>query len=284
MAHNNNLLLDEYPLMVLPSLAKAIGLNEALMLQQVHYWLLNNKRNKKQDYCIDGKWWVKASYTKWQRDNFPFWSAKTIQRIVTSLQKQGLLQWLQPNKATGDMAKWYTIDYTHLDKLSIPSGQDVLMDEDKLSIPIGTDSPNLLEETNKETKETISASADAGSVDASKKPMSMYDAIKEVWEYEEGRNGDMQKMLQGNATKKGFKEYNVKPAVTPDELIAWRNWYKRNNPNLSLVEDHGKVQNSILKYRRAQEKKVIQMPASTGDFVSPGLEPLITIPEASNDA
>lgn len=33
------LLINEPPLQVLPTLAKTIGLNEAIVLQQVHYWL-----------------------------------------------------------------------------------------------------------------------------------------------------------------------------------------------------------------------------------------------------
>ena len=36
---SHRLLIDEPPLMVLPSLAAVIGLNEAIMLQQIHYWL-----------------------------------------------------------------------------------------------------------------------------------------------------------------------------------------------------------------------------------------------------
>lgn len=36
----SNLLLNERPLVVLPSLAKELGsLDEAVILQQIHYWL-----------------------------------------------------------------------------------------------------------------------------------------------------------------------------------------------------------------------------------------------------
>ena len=41
---SSKLLIDEPPLQVLPSLALKIGLNEAIILQQVHYWL-NPKLN-----------------------------------------------------------------------------------------------------------------------------------------------------------------------------------------------------------------------------------------------
>ncbi len=40
----NNLLLDEHPLLVMPKLATLIGLNEAIVLQQVHYWLIGKEQ------------------------------------------------------------------------------------------------------------------------------------------------------------------------------------------------------------------------------------------------
>ena len=40
----SKLLINEQPLQVLPSLAEAIGLNQAIALQQVHYWLENARK------------------------------------------------------------------------------------------------------------------------------------------------------------------------------------------------------------------------------------------------
>ncbi|MCP6757123.1 replication protein RepO, partial [Klebsiella pneumoniae] len=56
------LLINEPPLQVLPSLAKAIGLNEALILQQIHYWL-NPKHNQN---LFKGRYWVYNTYEQWQ--------------------------------------------------------------------------------------------------------------------------------------------------------------------------------------------------------------------------
>ncbi len=39
----NKLLIDDYPIRVLPKLAELIGLNEAIILQQMHYWIGNSK-------------------------------------------------------------------------------------------------------------------------------------------------------------------------------------------------------------------------------------------------
>lgn len=107
------LLIDESPLQVLPSLAEKIGLNESILLQQLHYWL------KKSEYFYDGRKWVYNTYEDWQRQ-FSFWSVDTIKRVFLFLEKKGIiLSTSKYNKIKIDRTKWYTIDYDKLNNLSI---------------------------------------------------------------------------------------------------------------------------------------------------------------------
>lgn len=107
----NNLLIDDYPILVLPKLATEIGLNEAIVLQQTHYWL------KKSNHNYDGRRWIYNSYKEWEQ-HFPFWSNATIRRIISSLEKQELLFVGNYNKAGFDNTKWYSIDYLKLEGVS----------------------------------------------------------------------------------------------------------------------------------------------------------------------
>ena len=114
----SNLLIDDYPILVLPRLAEKIGLNEAIVLQQMHYWLKTSNHN------YDGKRWIYNSYPKWI-EQFPFWSESTIKRTITSLEKQELIFVGNYNKAGFDRTKWYSINYDTLDKLvTRASGQN----------------------------------------------------------------------------------------------------------------------------------------------------------------
>ncbi|MBH4736211.1 DnaD domain protein [Staphylococcus aureus] len=113
----NKLLIDDYPIQVLPKLAEAIGLNEAIVLQQIHYWL-NNSKHK-----YDGKTWIFNSYPEWQKQ-FPFWSLITIKRTIYSLEKQNLLLIGNYNKAKFDKTKWYTINYQTIEGMIRPSYQN----------------------------------------------------------------------------------------------------------------------------------------------------------------
>lgn len=105
----SNLLLDERPLIVLPSLAAGLqSLDEAVILQQIHYWI-----EKKQNYR-DGRYWVYNSMGKWMQQ-FPWIKSRTtLTRCFNNLEKKGLLITGNYNKAGFDKTKWYTIDYSAL--------------------------------------------------------------------------------------------------------------------------------------------------------------------------
>lgn len=107
----SRLLLDEPPLVILPQLAVKIGLNEAIALQQVHYWTKGYEVVQSKGHYKKGRYWVYNSYRQWKTDNFPFWSEATIKRTFSELAKKKLILTENLNKDRRDKTKWYTIDY-----------------------------------------------------------------------------------------------------------------------------------------------------------------------------
>ena len=112
----SRLLIDEPPLQVLPSLAREIGLNEAIMLQQIHYWLLKSGNE------FEGAKWFYKTLEEWQTE-FPFWSAMTIRRTLGSLEKQKIIKIGNYNKKKFDKTKWYTIDYQQVNRRYVQNEQ-----------------------------------------------------------------------------------------------------------------------------------------------------------------
>ena len=106
------LLIDEPPLQVLPSLAVAIGLNEALVLQQFHYWLQRSQHEH------DGRKWIYNTFEVWQQQ-FPFWSVRTIKTVIGNLEKTGLVLTGNYNAHSWDRTKWYSIDYDKVRALEL---------------------------------------------------------------------------------------------------------------------------------------------------------------------
>lgn len=113
------LLIDDQPLQVLPSLAESIGLNESLVLQQIH-WLLSRSKKK-----ISGKYWVFNTYEEWRDKHFRFFSLSTVRRTIKNLEDLGLItSTTEFNKMKVDKTKWYTINYEELDNLQIATNKN----------------------------------------------------------------------------------------------------------------------------------------------------------------
>ena len=106
----SKLLIYDNPIMILPKLAQKIGLNEAVMLQQIHYWLVSSQHEK------EGRKWVYNTYKDWQLQ-LPFWSERTIKRSIKSLEDQGYLLSANYNRLKMDKTKWYSINYEKLAEL-----------------------------------------------------------------------------------------------------------------------------------------------------------------------
>lgn len=103
---HTNLLIDDEPLQVLPKLAVAIGLDDAIVVQQLHYWL-NPKR--KAGKVLDGKRWIYNTYAEWRKSNFPFWTEVHIKRLFLSLEKRGIIVSCQP-EGRFSRRKYYRIN------------------------------------------------------------------------------------------------------------------------------------------------------------------------------
>jgi len=140
---SSNILLAEQPLIVVPKLAVLLGLNEALVLQQLHYWV------NKSSNIRDGRRWVYNSITEW-RKQFPFWSTDTVKRTVSKLVNSKLVIKDTFNRSAFDRTLWYTIDYDMLNQKI-----DEKFNTFSSSVPIGANCTNGLEQIETMTSEQI---------------------------------------------------------------------------------------------------------------------------------
>lgn len=102
-----SLLIDDYPLIVLPALAEEIGLNEAIFLQQLNYW----SQPKLNQGIVDeqGRRWIYNSIEAW-REQFRFFTERTLRRTISNLENLGLiLSTLRYKRNPMDRTKSYAI-------------------------------------------------------------------------------------------------------------------------------------------------------------------------------
>lgn len=146
--YQSRFLYHRRQLSIQPQLAEMIGLNEAIVLQQINYWIITNEEQErdKQDkpHYRDGRWWTYNTYDEWKKQ-FPFWSINTIKNTVKSLKKKELIITGTFNKKGYDRTLWYTINYDKLEELEkeyISKVEDMDIDE-----PDEENSPETLDNT-----------------------------------------------------------------------------------------------------------------------------------------
>ena len=111
------LFLDESPLVIQPKLAEVLGLNESIIVQQLHYWI------QKSENVYEGKKWVYNTYADWQKQ-FQFWSERTVIRIFSALEDKGIILSEKIDKKSGKHTKYYTINYDKLDEIITKKDHD----------------------------------------------------------------------------------------------------------------------------------------------------------------
>ena len=218
-------IVDEPSFVVSPSLAGVIGLNEALVLAQLHYWIDRSK------HIIEGRSWVYNTYADWGKQ-FPFWSASTIRRTLASLESRGLIETTSRHNRRGfDNTKWYTINYAIVPViLSRPSVQN-----EQMSCPIQPDA--LVNLSN-----TIPYINDISSSDTAKTPKQAEgypEQFEQFW-------AAYPRKLEKKAALKAWK--NTVKETSPDLLIRAAAGYaehcRRENTAQQYVKHAARFMNS----------------------------------------
>lgn len=207
----SNLLLDERLLIVLPSLAAMLNsLDEAVILQQIHYWI-----EKRQNYR-EGRYWVYNSMENWMQQ-FPWIKSRTtLTRYFNNLEKKGLLITGNYNKAGFDKTKWYTIDYSTLSDFEQRLYRTCTTSDQNLVNGMNrTCTTNTIDYTEITSESTTNKQANAVSADAD-----LSESFNELWNLYPKKQGKKDAFRHYKAWRKKSKDN------TDDYLLRKLNEYK----------------------------------------------------------
>ena len=157
----SKLLINEHPLQALPTLAKLVGLEKAVILQQIQYWISTSSHD------IEGHKWIYNSYTEWSKQ-FPWLTAEGVRYHIRQLEKSGLIVAQEFNKDNRDKTKWYRVDYIELERVlnttdgaldtTDASGKKLRMQAVKSYAPLPeTNTTNTTETTSEKEEEKVSS-------------------------------------------------------------------------------------------------------------------------------
>ena len=136
-------------------IASEIGLHEAIILNQIDYWVkINKDKENNERYYHNKMFWMYMTLDGWH-EQFDYISKKTIQRALKSLKDHNLIHVGKFNLKGYDQTMWYCVNYdtvrnilfqgqnpsknrinTHVDNLTTSCGQFDHMDMDILTTPI----------------------------------------------------------------------------------------------------------------------------------------------------
>ena len=146
VSNSSPLLINESPLQVLPSLAVELGnVNEAIILQQIQYWLKNPKSGR-----VDksGRKYIRDTYEEWHTQ-IPWLSVRSIKERFKSLKNKGIVITSNLNKSRFDRTQWYSIDYDKLNEFMQKDGEVSSSSESEAGSPSESEagSPSESEES-----------------------------------------------------------------------------------------------------------------------------------------
>ena len=87
-------------------IATQYGIEEAIVLENLHFWIEKNKANKK--HRIDGNTWTYNSQEAFTQ-LFPYMNRPKIQRVMVKLEKEGLILRENFNEKKYDKTTWYAL-------------------------------------------------------------------------------------------------------------------------------------------------------------------------------
>lgn len=113
---------------VSPVLAKAIGLNEAIILQKLNDLIELNKNDSR--YLKEGSIWTNQSLAALCEKYFPYMSLSTVKRAISKLKKLNLIKIKRYySEEVKSSTNWYSINYEAVENMIVIENKATEIDE-----------------------------------------------------------------------------------------------------------------------------------------------------------
>ena len=194
--------------------AKEYGVDEAIMVYNLQFWLLKNKASGKNFH--DNHTWTFNSAEAFTI-LFPFWSPKQIRRILKSLESQGVLITGNYNKSKYDKTLWYAFKDENKFLTLCPNGKTEKTErenrKDQTGKPIPDSIPDSKPDSKPDIKEKFTPPTEKEIIDHCLKENLNVDAFKFIKHYEAA---DWK--IKGGTKMKNWKQALVRWHVpTPEQ-------------------------------------------------------------------
>ena len=220
------------------SIANEIGLEEAIILSNIAYWIDKNMANDK--HFIDGKHWTYNSHSAFLA-MFPYLkSRKKIEKILKKLIDFGLIEKGCFNKSAYDRTSWYSLTEKGVETLEQSNGRNLPMDwkdntngEEEIYPPIPNRNtyitPDSIKEINKETPSLVGKESELNPPDiGAAPPLVVTDNFEVFWKAYPNKKGKAGALAKWNVLKKQKTLPNIHVILNAIQAQKeWRNTAKQ---------------------------------------------------------
>lgn len=212
-------------------IAVEYGVNAAILLQNLHYWIEKNRANEVNFF--DGKYWTYNS-VKAFRELFPYMSTKAINTALAKLLEAGILVTGNYNQSAYDRTLWYAITergYSILTKseIHLPKTENEFAEAEQ---PIPDNKPNskpdISNNSQKENEQKKKSSSDDGDAPPDVSPASGTDARPKKEEKVFDKDSDAYQAASFLARQKEKHYPDLKPPEEKD-LQRWASDFDKCN-------------------------------------------------------
>lgn len=119
--------------------AKKYGVDQAIVLKNMRFWLDHNKANKTNVH--DGYYWTYNTAQAFA-ELFPYWTSNKIQKLLKKMESDGIIITGRYNKKQYDKTKWYTLPEYSLQPNGWKESADSLKGNSQTAEPIPDSKPD----------------------------------------------------------------------------------------------------------------------------------------------
>lgn len=118
----------EESIIVSPVFVKAIGLNEAIILQKLNDLIEKNKNDSK--YLKEGSIWINQSVADLCDKYFSYMSLSTVKRAISKLKKLNLIKIKRfYSEEAKNNTNWYSLNYEAIEKMILRKDEFIEIEE-----------------------------------------------------------------------------------------------------------------------------------------------------------
>lgn len=125
-----------------PEIAILYGVNEAIFLHSLSFWLAKNRSNRINFH--DGRYWSYDTY-KAIAERFPFWTVRQVERIISNCKEQGAILVGNYNEDKTDRTKWYTLA-GEAEDIYFPKTVECIPPNGEMHVPQGIEADTVRDE------------------------------------------------------------------------------------------------------------------------------------------